>query len=141
AGRVDRRHHHGVRRGHRRGARVRLAVALHGSTGADGAALLEDAARTTRVAREAGYSGVVAGQHFLTAPRPYLQPLPLLTHLVPESGDMRLVAGVLLLPLLDPVPLAEELATIDTVSGGRLVVGAGTGYRPVEFDAVGVSRA
>ncbi|GAA0935281.1 LLM class flavin-dependent oxidoreductase [Pseudonocardia zijingensis] len=120
---------------------MRLAVALHESTGTDGAALVDDAVRTTRAARDAGYSGVVAGQHFLTAPRPYLQPLPLLTRLIPESGDMRLVAGVLLLPLLDPVQLAEELATVDTLCGGRLVVGAGAGYRPVEFAAFGVSRA
>ena len=120
---------------------MRLAVALHGSTGTDGEALVDDAVRTTRVARDAGYSGVVAGQHFLTAPRPYLQPLPLLTRLIPESGGMRLVAGVLLLPLLDPIQLAEELATVDTLCGGRLVVGTGTGYRQVEFDAFGVSRA
>jgi alkanesulfonate monooxygenase SsuD/methylene tetrahydromethanopterin reductase-like flavin-dependent oxidoreductase (luciferase family) len=84
---------------------------------------------------------VVAGQHFLTAPRAYLQPLPLLSRLIPETGEMRLVAGVLLLPLLNAVQLAEELATLDALSGGRLVVGAGQGYRDVEFTAFGVVRA
>lgn len=120
---------------------MRLAVALHGRVSTSGAALVEEAVRTTRSARDAGFSGIVAGQHFLTAPQAYLQPLPLLTSLAPESGDMQLVAGVLLLPLLDPIQLAEELATVDTLCGGRLVVGAGMGYRQVEFDAFGVSRA
>jgi alkanesulfonate monooxygenase SsuD/methylene tetrahydromethanopterin reductase-like flavin-dependent oxidoreductase (luciferase family) len=119
---------------------MRLSVALHGGTTTSGTDLVADAVATARTARDAGYSGVVAGQHFLTAPQAYLQPLPLLTRLIPETGGMRLVAGVLLLPLLNPIQLAEELATIDTLSGGRLVVGAGQGYRQVEFDAFGVDR-
>ena len=120
---------------------MRLAVALHGGTAQSGATLLTDALSMTHAARDAGYTGVVAGQHFLTAPQAYLQPLPLLSRLAPESGNMRLVAGVLVLPLLDPVALAEEVATVDTLCGGRLVVGAGTGYRRVEFDAFGVGMA
>jgi alkanesulfonate monooxygenase SsuD/methylene tetrahydromethanopterin reductase-like flavin-dependent oxidoreductase (luciferase family) len=120
---------------------MRLAVALHGGTSSSGAELATDALRTARAAREAGYSAVVAGQHFLTAPRAYLQPLPLLTRLIPETEGMRLVAGVLLLPLLHPVQLAEEIATVDALSGGRLVVGVGQGYREAEFAAFGVPRA
>ncbi|MDT0381096.1 LLM class flavin-dependent oxidoreductase [Streptomyces sp. DSM 42041] len=119
---------------------MHLAVALHGGTESGGAELARDAVRTARTARDLGYSGVVAGQHFFTAPQGYLQPLPLLSRLVPETGDMRLVAGVLLLPLLHPLQLAEELATIDALSGGRLVVGAGQGYRDAEFAAFGVRK-
>ncbi len=120
---------------------MRLSVALHGGTVESGAALLSEAVSMTRAARDAGYTGVVAGQHFLTAPQAYLQPLPLLSRLVPDSGEMRLVAGVLLLPLLNPIQLAEEVATVDTLCDGRLVVGVGTGYRQVEFDAFGASMA
>jgi alkanesulfonate monooxygenase SsuD/methylene tetrahydromethanopterin reductase-like flavin-dependent oxidoreductase (luciferase family) len=54
---------------------------------------------------------------------------------------MRLVAGVLVLPLLNAVQLAEDIATVDTLCGGRLIVGVGTGYRQVEFDAFGVDMA
>lgn len=117
-----------------------LYVAVHGGTESGGAELARDAVRTARTARDLGYSGVVAGQHFFTAPQGYLQPLPLLSRLVPETGDMRLVAGVLLLPLLNPLQLAEELATVDALSGGRLVVGAGQGYRAAEFAAFGVPK-
>jgi alkanesulfonate monooxygenase SsuD/methylene tetrahydromethanopterin reductase-like flavin-dependent oxidoreductase (luciferase family) len=44
----------------------------------------------------------------------------------------------MLAPLYHPVLLAEELATLDIVSGGRLTVGLGTGYVPEEFEAFGV---
>jgi alkanesulfonate monooxygenase SsuD/methylene tetrahydromethanopterin reductase-like flavin-dependent oxidoreductase (luciferase family) len=120
---------------------MRMMAALHGTTSDSGAGLVSDAVRMTRAARDAGFAGVVAGQHFLTGPQAYLQPLHLLTRLASESGEMRLVAGVLLLPLLNPVQMAEEVATVDTLCDGRLVVGVGTGYRQVEFDAFGVSMA
>lgn len=94
----------------------------------------------TRAARDAGFDVVVAGQHFLTAPAGYLQPVPLLARLVPETGAMRLATGVLLLPLLHPVQVAEDLATLDVLSDGRLVVGVGQGYRDVEFEAFGIER-
>ncbi len=41
-------------------------------------------------------------------------------------------------PLFHPIALAEDLATLDLLSGGRLVVGAGAGYRPDEFTAFGL---
>jgi alkanesulfonate monooxygenase SsuD/methylene tetrahydromethanopterin reductase-like flavin-dependent oxidoreductase (luciferase family) len=50
---------------------------------------------------------------------------------------MTVGTGVILLPLHHPVTLAEELATLDVVTGGRLVVGLGLGYRDVENLAVG----
>lgn len=53
---------------------------------------------------------------------------------------MRLVIGVLILPLLHPVDVAEQLATLDLIAGGRLIVALGTGYREEEFAAFGVER-
>ena len=41
-------------------------------------------------------------------------------------------------PLYHPVMLAEELATLDVVTEGRLIFGAGIGYRPEEFDYLGI---
>lgn len=119
---------------------IRLGLLLSGGSGPDPAELADGSVRLTRAARDAGFRVVVAGQHFLTAPNTYLQPVPLLARLVPESGTMSLGTGVLLLPLLHPIQVAEDLASLDVLSGGRLLVGVGQGYRDHEFEAFGVDR-
>ena len=52
---------------------------------------------------------------------------------------MKLATSVLLLPLLNPVDIAEQVATIDHISEGRFILGLGLGYRPEEFEAFGTS--
>ena len=42
--------------------------------------------------------------------------------------------AVVVLPLYDPIRLIEEIATVDVMSGGRLVLGIGSGYQPFEFE-------
>ena len=54
-----------------------------------------------------------------------------------EADGMTLGTGVILLPLHQPVDLAEQLATLDVITGGRLIVGLGLGYRDVENLAMG----
>ncbi|MFQ5426641.1 MAG: LLM class flavin-dependent oxidoreductase, partial [Gaiellales bacterium] len=71
-------------------------------------------------------------------PYQMLQPAPLLGRLVPETGAMRLVAGIVLATLLNPVELAENAATVDILSGGRFVLGVGLGYRDEENHAFGI---
>jgi alkanesulfonate monooxygenase SsuD/methylene tetrahydromethanopterin reductase-like flavin-dependent oxidoreductase (luciferase family) len=51
---------------------------------------------------------------------------------------MRLGPGLLLLPLLNPVVVAEETATLDWLTGGNAIIGLGLGYRQEEFDSIGV---
>ena len=52
---------------------------------------------------------------------------------------LRLLCGVVLLPLGKPLDLAEQLATLDVMCGGKLIFGAGLGYREVEFKAFGTT--
>jgi alkanesulfonate monooxygenase SsuD/methylene tetrahydromethanopterin reductase-like flavin-dependent oxidoreductase (luciferase family) len=91
------------------------------------------------LAREVGFRSVVCSQHFLMRPVTALATIPYLASVIDVSGDMNLVTGVLLLPLLQPVLLAEEIATLDWLSGGRAILGLALGYRPEEFAAIGVS--
>ncbi|HZZ48448.1 MAG TPA: LLM class flavin-dependent oxidoreductase [Pseudonocardia sp.] len=91
-------------------------------------------------ARDHGFTSVWATQHYLAEEVQYLHPLAVLSRLVPETGDMRIGTAITLLALTHPVDLAEQLATLDILSGGRLVFGAGLGYRDAEFDAFGVPR-
>ena len=88
-------------------------------------------------ARDGGFDYLITGQHFLASPYEALQPLPLLARLASEAGDMRLVATVLM-PLHQPVELAEVTATVDVISGGRLTINASRGYREVEFRNFGI---
>ena len=69
-----------------------------------------------------------------------MQPLPVLARVAAEIGEMTLGTGIMLLALQHPVDVAESLATLDVICGGRLVFGVGLGYRDVEFDAFGIPR-
>src|SRR5213079_3078484 len=90
-----------------------------------------------RAARAAGFSHVWASQHYVAAPYTYFQPLPTLGRVAAEAGEMSLGTGVLLLPLHAPVDIAEQLATLDVITGGRFIFGVGLGYRDVENEAMG----
>lgn len=93
------------------------------------------------LARDAGFTSLVIGHHVLTQPIQMLSPLPHLASLTDCSGTMKLCTGVLLLPLLNPVLLAEDLATLDWLCGGRLIVGVGLGYRTVEYKVAAIEPA
>jgi alkanesulfonate monooxygenase SsuD/methylene tetrahydromethanopterin reductase-like flavin-dependent oxidoreductase (luciferase family) len=91
-----------------------------------------------RLARAVGFHSVWASQHYLSEPFTYFQPIPTLARVAAEAEGMTLGTGILLLPLLQPVDVAEQLATLDVITGGRLVVGVGLGYRDVENRALQV---
>jgi alkanesulfonate monooxygenase SsuD/methylene tetrahydromethanopterin reductase-like flavin-dependent oxidoreductase (luciferase family) len=99
-----------------------------------------DLIEQVRLARDLGFNTIVAGQHFLSDPLAMLQSIPVLSRLAAETGEMRLGTCVLLLGLSNPVMAAEQVATLDVITGGRTVMGAALGYRGVEFDAFGVPR-
>jgi len=123
-------------------ARLRygLFVAAQHPAREDPAARFAEHVEQVRFVRDAGFHSVVAGHHYLSAPYQMLQPVPLLARLAVESGDLRLVAGILLLPLLNPVDVAEQAATLDVLTGGRFVLGVGLGYRDEENAAFGLPR-
>lgn len=98
-----------------------------------------DVRRIVEAAQRNGLSHILIGQHFLYGQLRWLQPVPLLARLAADCDPAtRLVTQVLIAPLYHPVMLAEELATLDVVTEGRLIFGAGLGYRPEEFDYLGV---
>jgi alkanesulfonate monooxygenase SsuD/methylene tetrahydromethanopterin reductase-like flavin-dependent oxidoreductase (luciferase family) len=112
--------------------RFGLFVAAQHPAGEDPAARFAEHVEQVRFVRDAGFHSVVAGHHYLSAPYQMLQPVALLARLAADSGDLRLVAGILLLPLLNPVDVAEQAATLDVLTDGRFVLGVGLGYREEE---------
>jgi alkanesulfonate monooxygenase SsuD/methylene tetrahydromethanopterin reductase-like flavin-dependent oxidoreductase (luciferase family) len=102
------------------------------------AARIPELVEQIRVARRAGFSSLLFPHHYLTAPLQMLQIAPAMAYLLPEARGMLVGGNILLLPLLNPVHVAEEAATMDVLSGGNFVLGVGLGYREGEFEAFGV---
>src|ERR1700722_119017 len=106
-----------------------------------------DAALTTYLsligsAHAAGFPALWAGQHFLSPEGyPLFQQFPLLARAAATAPGMTMGTAVMILPLLNPLDVAEQQATRDASPGGRLVLGVGMGKRGVEGAASGVARA
>jgi alkanesulfonate monooxygenase SsuD/methylene tetrahydromethanopterin reductase-like flavin-dependent oxidoreductase (luciferase family) len=94
-----------------------------------------------RLADRLGFDSITKTAHYSAYPFQMLQMVPMLARFAAEAPRVRLNAGVLLLPLLSPLHVAEEFATLDVISGGKVILGVGLGYRDVEFKAFGVPRA
>src|SRR5271156_4012961 len=80
-----------------------------------------------------GYHSTFLVEHHFTGTGQVSASLSLLTWLAAKTRTLRLGTAVLVLPWHNPVLLAEQAATIDLLSGGRLDFGVGKGYRPNEF--------
>lgn len=102
------------------------------------AARVAELVEQVRTARQSGFSSVLFGHHYLTEPLQMLQIAPMMAYLLPEARGMTIGGNILLLPLLNPVHVAEEAATMDVLSEGNFVLGVGLGYREGEFDAFGI---
>jgi probable F420-dependent oxidoreductase len=93
-----------------------------------------------------GFDSVWVNHHVVNAgyvrerlgDRPYHDALVMLTWLAARTSRARLGTSVLVLPYLHPMVLARELATLDHLCGGRLVLGVGVGSLPEENAALGV---
>jgi len=120
--------------------RFGLSLPVQHPVGDDMTQRFAELLEVVRLARGAGFHHVSASQHYLAAPFQYMQPLPVLARVAAEIGEMTLGTGIMLLALQHPVDVAESLATLDVICGGRLVFGVGLGYRDVEFDAFGIPR-
>ena len=103
-------------------------------------AIIDEAIEVVRAAAGMGFAWVSIGHHWLSHPTVWPHPIAMLSRLAPEAGDMRLKTSMLLLPLLNPVDVAESVVTLDHITHGRLDVGVAIGYRERELEAAGLGR-
>jgi alkanesulfonate monooxygenase SsuD/methylene tetrahydromethanopterin reductase-like flavin-dependent oxidoreductase (luciferase family) len=118
--------------------KIGLYMATQWREGADLGPELAHLIEQVRAAKASGFASLMVGQHFLSKPLQMFQATPLLARLAVEAEGMMLGPGLLLLPLLNPVVVAEEAATMDWLTGGNYVLGLGLGYRKEEFESIGV---
>ena len=113
------------------------------------AAALRDFARA---AEELGYDHLVVYDHVIGASHedrdppiwgpyserdPFHDPLTAFAYLSGLTRTIEFVSGILILPQRQTVLVARQTADIDLMSGGRLRLGVGTGYNPLEYHAMG----
>ena len=110
-----------------------------------------------RKGEEFGFDALLTGDHILVprtinSPYPYtetgefpgsgsgesMEQLTLLSFLAGQTSKIRLVTSVIIVPHRNPLVAAKALATLDVLSGGRLVVGVGVGWMREEFEALGL---
>jgi alkanesulfonate monooxygenase SsuD/methylene tetrahydromethanopterin reductase-like flavin-dependent oxidoreductase (luciferase family) len=90
-----------------------------------------------RWADEQGFDSIVCSEHHATDDGFLPSPVVLMGAFVGCTRTIRIGASALLLPLYDPVKLAEDLAILDVTSGGRVAITAGIGYRTEEYAMFG----
>jgi alkanesulfonate monooxygenase SsuD/methylene tetrahydromethanopterin reductase-like flavin-dependent oxidoreductase (luciferase family) len=84
-----------------------------------------------------GFDTVGLGEHHASPDGYNPSPLVLASALGARTRRIRLRTSVVLAPLYDPIKLAEDAAVTQLVTGGRLLLGIGGGYRPAEFESFG----
>ncbi len=111
--------------------------------------------RLARKAEALGYACVTVSDHVVlptksSAPYPYspngelpggsrqdyLEPLTLMAWILAATRRIRVGVSVLVVPYRNPVVTAKQIATLDAISGGRVILGCGVGWWPEEFQAL-----
>lgn len=99
--------------------------------------LLAEAMEHTRLADEMGFSRAWFAEHHFSNYSLCPSPLILCTQAAAITKSIRVGCAVLILPLHMPARVIAEIALVDSLSGGRLDVGVGSGYQQYEFERLG----
>jgi alkanesulfonate monooxygenase SsuD/methylene tetrahydromethanopterin reductase-like flavin-dependent oxidoreductase (luciferase family) len=118
--------------------KVGLMLGTEHPAGDDPGRRLAEHREQVRLAREAGFDLIGIPHHPSRGPSFWLPPFLTAAAVAGELGAMRLATTVFLLPLQHPVEVAEQVAMLDHLAGGRLVFGIGAGWQPEEFRVLGV---
>ncbi len=116
-----------------------ITAQLHPEDPRTMAELYHDAVEFGVAAEAAGFDSVWTSEHHFVDDGYMPGQLPLLAAIGARTERIRLGTGVLLAPMFDPLHLAEDAATVDLISNGRLILGIGNGWREEEFEGFGIS--
>ena len=100
--------------------------------------IYERAIEQAQAAGTLGFRNCWVAEHHFSTYGYVSRPLQLATFIAGKTTHMRVGTAVIVIPLHHPLVVAEEIATLDIVSGGRLDVGMGRGYQRYEFERFGL---
>jgi len=118
--------------------KIGMSLTSSYSISRDPGVIMDNLVEEVKLMADLGFDSFSLGDHHLTSDH-YVQVLPAISSLSAISGDMRLLP-LFLLPFYNPILLAEQLATLDVISGGRITVINALGYDPAAFAAFGTSQ-
>ena len=99
----------------------------------------------SRQAEDLGLGSIFITDHLLTARRLYsvsfLEPLTTLALVAGVTERIMLGTSVMVVPIREPVLFAKQVANLHFLSRGRFILGAGIGWYPKEYEAVGISKS
>src|SRR5262249_5327682 len=111
-----------------------LTAQRHPSDPRPWSALYAETLEYGALAERAGFDSLWTSEHHFVDDGYLAAQLPVLAAIAARTERIRLGTGVLLAPMFDPLRLAEDAATVDLLSGGRLILGLGIGWRAEEFE-------
>jgi alkanesulfonate monooxygenase SsuD/methylene tetrahydromethanopterin reductase-like flavin-dependent oxidoreductase (luciferase family) len=100
----------------------------------------EEMIEQVRLVDRLGFASLTKGMHYSSYPLQAFNQIVFHSRMAAESQRLRLNLGIVLLALHKPLDIAEQLASLDVISKGRVIFGAALGYREVELAAFGVKR-
>ena len=101
----------------------------------------EDILRGAELAEELGFDSVWIAEHAFSEHSIISSPHSLLAAIAAKTKRVKVGVACTIVPWHAPLRLAQDLATLDIISRGRLIVGAGRGYQKREFDIYGLDIA
>src|SRR5665213_1459820 len=93
------------------------------------------------LAEELGFDSIWITEHHFSDYSIAPNPLQYLTWLAGQTKHVRLGTQVVVVPWHDPVRLAEEIAVLDNLSGGRAIIGFGRGLARMEYEGLRVDQS
>lgn len=117
---------------------ARFDLRAPGASGAQRAALHRTAVDMARFVDQHGCASIVVSEHHASDDGYLPAPFQLGAAMAAATTTSPIVLALTILPLHDPVRLAEDIITLDHLSEGRAMVVLGLGYRPVEYELFGV---
>ena len=91
-------------------------------------------------AKKADFNFVWSGHHVVMSKNHRFQPVPSIARIAADSGDMHLGYNMIM-ALRHPVEIAEQIATLDAITDGKIILGPIAGYHDEEFQAYGVPKS